>query len=167
VTRWYRYAVAGAALGLLWGVLARLWMRYVSDAPEFSWSGTGFILGAATVAGTSLAMVEWARRTGRSRWWRSAGLGVLGLGMGPGSFMVPTVVLGALALSGRGPAALRLVAGLLGLAPLAVLVGMPTPHSKVLSLAGYVVLVAAEALAFSALYRRRHARERSGQVALG
>ncbi|HSP27497.1 MAG TPA: hypothetical protein VLN74_03025, partial [Ilumatobacteraceae bacterium] len=38
---------AGAALG----VVARWWMRLISDDPEFTWSGTIFIVLAFTVMG--------------------------------------------------------------------------------------------------------------------
>ena len=32
--------VGGLVGGLLWGALARVWMRFISTDPEFTWDGT-------------------------------------------------------------------------------------------------------------------------------
>lgn len=32
--------LAGAAAGMLWGVVARVWMRFISAEHEFTWNGT-------------------------------------------------------------------------------------------------------------------------------
>ena len=46
---WLAPVATGFALGAGWGVLARVWMRQVTDAPSFSWSGTLFIIGLSAL----------------------------------------------------------------------------------------------------------------------
>jgi len=43
----------GAALG----VTARAWMRFIADHPEFTWTGTMFIVIGFTVFGSTQALV--------------------------------------------------------------------------------------------------------------
>jgi hypothetical protein len=76
-------------------------MRFITTSPEFTWSGTLFIVGATTLAGamTGLAHNRW--RLGRGNWWRLLGFFFLPLGAAAGSVMVPTFVLGGLALGRR------------------------------------------------------------------
>jgi hypothetical protein len=93
---------AGTVLGLALGVVARLWMRLISDDPEFSWSGTLFIVIAFGVFGTGQGLAWAARHVG----WRRPGVTaarvlavVLALPIfaGAGAIMLPTVYLGSLA----------------------------------------------------------------------
>lgn len=93
-----RLMLIGAGAGMAWGVLLRLWMRLVSTDPEFTWTGTGMILGFATLAGALLGVAAARRRLGRRGWWRLNGLAILGLGLGAGIVMLPSVLLGGLAL---------------------------------------------------------------------
>jgi hypothetical protein len=94
----------GLAGGLVLGVLARAWMRLISTDPEFSWSGTLFIVGAFGVFGLTQGLARGARRCG---WRRPAvticrlfgAVGILGPLGGPGLFMMPTVVFGGLAFA--------------------------------------------------------------------
>jgi hypothetical protein len=117
-----RLALAGAALGLGWGVTVRAWMRLISTDPEFSWSGTGYILGACTVIGLLLGAAEAGRRRGAMRWWRATGASALLLGVGAGIIVVPTALLGGLAAGRRRwHPAIRAVLALAAAAP-AVLV---------------------------------------------
>jgi hypothetical protein len=155
-----RYAAIGAVLGLLWGAAMRGWMRFISTTPEFTWSGTGFILGSATLAGLALGFVEAARRSGRHRAWRVAGLLSVGVFGGAGLFMAPTALLGGFALSGRSRPAVRVFVGVLAIAPIVLLVMdlEPLPHSYALSAFIFVALAGVEALAFSVLFRRWAAR---------
>jgi hypothetical protein len=97
----WRMLLIGALAGLAWGLGLRAWMRFISFDPEFTWSGTLFIIGATTLAGsmTGLAYRRW--RLGRGNWWRLLGFFFLPLGMAAGSVMVPTFVLGGLALGRR------------------------------------------------------------------
>lgn len=90
----------GAGLGLLWGVAMRVWMRFISTSPEFSWSGTLFIFGASTVVGMVLGLARHRRRVGGAGWWRLSllALGLLGAG---GAVMWPTVILWGVAFGRR------------------------------------------------------------------
>jgi hypothetical protein len=103
----YKKAVpAGAALGLAWGVLSRLWMRLISDDPEFTISGTSIILGASTFVGAWAGLAYAARRRGTMRRpWIPRTLVVVSfaaLAIGPGVLVVPTVLFGTLALARGG-----------------------------------------------------------------
>jgi hypothetical protein len=82
----------GVVAGLGWGVTARVFMRLISTAPEFSWAGTLTIIGMSGVIGGLVALVRLARRSGRSRWWRLLGLPYLLLFAGPGMLLLPGVV---------------------------------------------------------------------------
>jgi hypothetical protein len=96
-----RLALAGAGLGLGWGVAARAWMRLISTDPEFTWSGTGYILGACTLVGLLLGAAEASRRRGTMGWWRATGASALLLGVGAGMIVLPTALLGGLAAGRR------------------------------------------------------------------
>jgi hypothetical protein len=117
-----RAAARGFALGLAWGVLARLFMRLLTTTPEFSWAGTLAILGFSAVLWSGVVVVDQARRTGRSRWWRLAPIPGLVLFLSPGVLLVPGAVGAAVWLALRTRAVLRwpcLLAGMLvTLAPL-------------------------------------------------
>jgi hypothetical protein len=118
---------AGALVGLTWGVVARVWMRFISTDPEFTWSGTIFICAAPTVIGALAGLVH----AGRRRGWE-AGLTVARVpgclstvlvGVGAGALMVPTLVPGGLAWARTDwPRWLRVLLGLVAAAA-AVLVG--------------------------------------------
>ena len=92
-----RGAALGLALGAAWGVLARVWMRLISTDPEFSWSGTLFIVGLAALLGAGVGLVDAALRAGRSRWWRLAVVPGLLLLLGPGILLAPSFLVGGLA----------------------------------------------------------------------
>jgi hypothetical protein len=87
----------GGLLGLTWGAVLRVWMRFIASDPEFSLSGTGFILGACTIAGVAIGIASMRRVRGGRGWWRLWGLTTLALGGGAGSIMVPSFLLGAAA----------------------------------------------------------------------
>ena len=95
-----RGLVVGMGLGLVWGVVARVFMRLLTTTPSFSWSGTLFILGLAAVAGACLGLVHAARVAGRSRWWRLAALPALALFAGPGIVLAPATIGMAMVLRG-------------------------------------------------------------------
>jgi apolipoprotein N-acyltransferase len=58
-------AALGFLLGALVGALARWWMRLIAtDTPEFSWSGTFFIIMIFAFAGLLSGLVVGARRRG-------------------------------------------------------------------------------------------------------
>jgi hypothetical protein len=93
----------GVLVGIVYGATIRLWMRLVTEDPEFSWGGTIFIVGAFAVAFGATGLV----RAGRRRGWRAllvparvvAGFVALPCFVGAGSFMLPTMALGALTLA--------------------------------------------------------------------
>lgn len=100
---WRYVLVDGVALGLLLGVVARAWMRWISTDPEFTWAGTIGIMVAFTVFATAHATAHVVRSRSGSRAVRgmTRGLaGVLSLGIfgAAGSVMLPTVVLAAWAV---------------------------------------------------------------------
>ena len=93
---------AGFFGGLALGIIARAWMRLISDDPQFTWNGTIFIVGGFTVFGFTQSMVAVARRRPRRRWaltiLRAVGtIGLMPLFVGAGALMLPTVVAGGLA----------------------------------------------------------------------
>jgi hypothetical protein len=102
--RLLRAAALGFAAGVVWGAVARLFMRLLSTSPEFSWSGTLFILGVGAVTGTCVGVVHAARVSGRSAWWRLAGLPALILFAGQGMVLLPAAVGMAAVLRGRAVA---------------------------------------------------------------
>lgn len=121
--RWPAPAVLAGAVGagMAWGVLARLWMRVISTDPEFTMSGSVFIVGAFTVAATcqAVAIVTRHRRSVVRIAGRLIGLlGMLPLFIGAGATMLPTVVGGGLALGQRNwPRPLRVLAAVVGIVP--------------------------------------------------
>lgn len=60
--------LTGASIGLIWGIVARIWMRLVSANPEFSVSGTITILIIATIFGAFAGLTYAARRHGWQGW---------------------------------------------------------------------------------------------------
>jgi hypothetical protein len=46
-----RWTAAGLTVGATYGAALRAWMRPVSTDPEFSWGGTGYIIGVFSVLG--------------------------------------------------------------------------------------------------------------------
>lgn len=151
------YVFAGATLGLAWGLAARAWMRLVSDSPEFTWTGTGFILAAATLAGAGLGAVEGARRRRHAKRWRFAALAVLLLGVGAGIIMLPIAWLGGAALSGRWPLPARIGLAFLALIPFALVITDPAPlwseTRRSAVFLGFTALSAALALGTSVTFR--------------
>ncbi|MBK5333850.1 MAG: hypothetical protein JJD93_17875 [Ilumatobacteraceae bacterium] len=93
---------AGLFGGLTLGIMARAWMRLISDDPQFTWNGTIFIVGGFTVFGFTQSVVAVARRRPRRRWTLTivrvfGTIGMLPLFVGAGALMLPTVVAGGLA----------------------------------------------------------------------
>lgn len=94
----------GLFVGAGWGIIARAWMRLISERPEFSWSGTLYVVGAPAVIGAVVALAHVAM----ARQWRAArvvrvpaALVHVLLGMGAGVLLLPTIVFGSLALARR------------------------------------------------------------------
>jgi len=90
--------------GLALGVLARAWMRLIAEDPDFTWSGTIFIVIAFTIFGVTQSIAAVVRRRARRRWKLTiarvfGGIGLMPLFVGAGSLMLPTVVGAGLARS--------------------------------------------------------------------
>jgi hypothetical protein len=108
----------GALCGFVWAVVARLWMRFISTEPEFSWAGTGYIVLIPTVIGLCMGIVHSSPQPKLSR---AFGVGsAVFLGMGGGIIMLPTVLFGAIAIGkSRWPWWLRSFVSLIAIIPAA------------------------------------------------
>jgi hypothetical protein len=154
----YRMTLYGAGLGLMWGAVLRLWMRFIALSPEFNVGATGFILGASLVVGSLLGWARYRHQTGGRGWWRLTMLSLLLLGAG-GAVMWPSVVLGAVAIGRRRPRWLALL-----LASAAVGFQVPVlqeavfdswwfdTSEMVIATAWYAPMIAIEAWAFSIVF---------------
>lgn len=99
----WKLLLCGVVSGAVLGLIARLWMRWISTNPEFSWSGTIFIIGAFTIFTTTQATVFALRRRTKSKRITSIirGGGVLfslPIFGAAGAIMFPTVALASIAL---------------------------------------------------------------------
>lgn len=102
--RMSRLVPLGLGGGIALGVAARVWMRFISEDPEFTWSGSIFIVLGFTVFGLAQAVVFAARNRNERRWKltiaRTIGaVLMLPLFMAAGAIMFPTVLGGGLAMS--------------------------------------------------------------------
>ena len=96
-------APLGFVSGVALGVIARLWMRWISGDPEFSWGGTIFIVTAFALLGMTQGIAAAARVGGRRRPVVTVArvfgvIGMMTIFAGAGAIMLPTVVGGGLAL---------------------------------------------------------------------
>ncbi len=97
-----RIVLVGTLGTLALGIAARLWMRLIAPDPDFTWSGTIFIVAGFTIFGLAQSVAALARRRRWRRWplrfARSGGfVGMLPLFMAAGGLMMPAVVGGGLA----------------------------------------------------------------------
>ena len=113
----------GVLAGLLLGIVARAWMRWISTDPEFTWTGTIFILLAFVLFGTSHSVLFFAREGS----WPKKRLNLMRGGAilfslpmfsAAGSAMLPTVLTASLALWRKDW--WRWLRGLLGIASLLI-----------------------------------------------
>ena len=101
--RGWKLVLSGALGGAVLGVVARLWMRWISTDPEFTWGGTIGIVIAFTAFATTQTTIYVLRRRVRSRRFsfvlRGAGIFFsLPLFTAAGAIMFPTVALTSIAL---------------------------------------------------------------------
>lgn len=150
--------IFGASAGLLWGAIMRVWMRFISTNPEFSWSGTLFILGASVIAGSVLGLARKRRAVGGVGWWRLSVLSLFLLGAG-GAVMWPSVIAGAAAIGRPRPRWLRASLAVVAFAVQAVVLRsvfddnrMMSGLAEVAAVAGYAPLITIEAWAFSVAF---------------
>jgi hypothetical protein len=140
----------GALGGCALGIVARGWMRLISDDPEFSWSGTIFIVVGFTVFGFGQSIVAAARprvqRRRRLTVIRMVGVvTMLPLFVAAGAVMLPTVVGGGLAVARTDWRAGVRVACLVVAALPVVLVGSQLIDSfgwSLQSMCGFVLMIA-------------------------
>jgi hypothetical protein len=83
------WSVGGA---VVWTALARLFMRWVSTEPGFSWAGTLGIAAAALIAFVLTGFVGAALAKGWSGWWRLVALPGLLVFAGPGMVLLPAAI---------------------------------------------------------------------------
>jgi hypothetical protein len=155
-----RPTVLGLVAGAGYAACLRVWMRLVSTEPEFSWGGTGYIVGVFAVLGAMAGLVSAGRRRGWGRMLvstRAVGV-VLSLGcfVAAGTLMVPTIVPAALGWSRSDwPRPLR--AGLLlfgtaaAVAVVTTLPGLSLPR-RLLALVIYLLLCPVEVVLTARLY---------------
>jgi hypothetical protein len=106
-----RAGLVGLALGAVWGVAARVWMRLVSTTPEFSWAGTLGIVAFAAVFGMLTGLAWRARHaTGGRRWLRLVAVPCLLLFAGQGAPFAPAFLVAGPLLRRRSALARALVA---------------------------------------------------------
>ena len=91
---WPVVLVGGLAGGLAWGVFARVWMRFISTDPQFTWNGTLFIVIGFGVAGLAQSAAYLGRRASLRRPQMTAlrvatFAGLLPLGMAAGGPAFP------------------------------------------------------------------------------
>ena len=103
VRPWPVVIVGGVSAGLALGCFGRLFMRLLSDDPEFTWSGTLMIVGIFTVFGLMQGVAAAVRARLRNKWVTLpvrvvSGVSMALLAAGPGALMVPFTWCGALAL---------------------------------------------------------------------
>jgi hypothetical protein len=103
----YRALGRGLLVGVVWGLLARAFMRLLATNPEFSWAGTASIVGLSAVLWGGWWVTAQARRERRSAWWRLVGVPGLLLFASPGMILLPGAVGTALAIRFWGSQSLR------------------------------------------------------------
>lgn len=90
-----RVLLIGTALGALWGTTARIWMRLITEHPEFTWTGTLMIIGFSAWLGLGVGLVYGTRDRGHLRWLRLLGIPGLALFASPGFAFAPAFLLGS------------------------------------------------------------------------
>ncbi len=116
------FILLSALGGLLLGIVARLWMRWISMDPEFTWSGTLTIVFVFAFFSTAQSLLFLVRRKDISKVKDGIFRGIaifftLPLFGAGGSIMLPVVLLGSLALwRGSWPKWLRAILGILSAA---------------------------------------------------
>ncbi|TDU89694.1 hypothetical protein EV138_3269 [Kribbella voronezhensis] len=164
-------AAVGFALGLAWGAAARVWMRLISTEPEFSWTGTGLILGFCAGGGLILGFLAGARAAGWSRWWRMLGLLCLVIFAGPGMVFLPAYLLGGLLFRRQVSLVLAGAGAVLGGVAFLWVANQqePAPVDGLTMYGGFLVLSLALTIGSAEFYRprRRRTAPRERQLPVG
>jgi hypothetical protein len=160
-------ALAYGALGAVYGIVLRAWMRLVAEDPAFTWTGTIFIVMAMTIGFTMAGVVAGGCRRG----WKGLLVPVRTLAVvlslacfgGAGVIMLPTVVLGSLAFARTDwPRRLRIGTAVLAWAATLMLVASGPGElgwlRVIIAYVLYLVLVGFEIRILSEPYRPSVAR---------
>lgn len=126
----WRTVLGGAGFGLLWGIVARLWMRFISTNPEFSVEGTAYILIVATLFGAVTGVALTARHRAWSGWRQYVPrtlvvIFFLPFGIAGGLPLMLTLLVFTLALTQHPMIGLWVVAGLTLLLRMGTDIGIP------------------------------------------
>ncbi len=143
----------GFVAGLLGGIIARLWIRWISTKPEFTWSGTlGIVLGFA-VFGAVQSIVYTLRRKPQRKWFLVS-IRILGvlfslqLFVAAGAIMFPTVLTASLAVwRGKWKIWLRALLFLIGLTFWVLII-----NSEIINNFGWSIITVAKILLFGTIY---------------
>lgn len=155
-----RSMAIGLVVGAGYGACLRAWMRLVSTEPEFSWSGTGYIVGVFAVLGAMAGLVSAGRRRGWGRLLLGARVIGIVLSMGcflaAGLMMLPTIVPAALGWARSDwPRAVRAVLLVIGTGA-AIFVVLTLPElavsRRLLALVIYLLLCPVEVALMARLY---------------
>lgn len=144
--------------GITVGILARLWMRWISTDPEFSWSGTIFIVMSFTIFFTTQSIVKALRLQVESRrgttWVRVSGvLFSLPIFGAAGGVMLPTVTIASVALWTEWLSKLGRKALIVRVVLLALSLGAPISISrKIISDFGWTISTLGRILLFVMIY---------------
>jgi hypothetical protein len=103
-------------LGMVWGALARFFMRLVSTTPGFSWEGTLAIVAMGAIAFALTGFTATAMARGWSGWWRLVAVPALLIFAGQGLAFIPAALGTFVAVRVRNVwlRSAALVAGLVG-----------------------------------------------------
>ena len=148
----------GFFVGITVGVVARVWMRWISTEPEFSWAGTIFIVIAFTIFFTVQSIVAVFRRRARSRTTTTLVriIGVifsLQLFFAAGAVMFPTVVIASIALWTEGLNRFGRKGRIARVVLLAISLVIPINSSKdIISDFGWTIPTLGRILVFAAIY---------------
>jgi len=170
---WPLVLLGGLAGGLVWGIHARVWMRFISTDPEFTWAGTLFIVFGFGVAGLAQSAASLGRRADlrRSRLTTvrvATFASLLPLGAAAGGPVFPTIVLAPLALThAEWSRRTRLLVGGIALIPVVAIAGISLDDLSLgRAAAGFVWFVGVYAgIAWAARFTM--APQRDGWVAPG
>lgn len=146
------FVAACTTAGAVLGVIARVWMRWISVDPEFSWSGTlaivtGFTVFAAAQAATAVVRIRSSRPAGIAAMRLAAAVLSGGLFGAAGAVMLPTVVFGSIATWRTGlRRVVRVVIGVLALPSVVfVVMGVADDH-------GWSLETIAQVMVFVSIY---------------
>ena len=122
--------LSGVGLGLVWGIVARLWMRLIATTPEFSIPGTAAILTITTVFGAWVGLAYAARRRGWRGWRHYVPRSLvvvffIPFGIAGGLPLMLTVLVGTLGITQRAVIGFWVLAGLVTLVALGTDIDMP------------------------------------------